>query len=275
MELIPLNCFYQNGKFVYFDQEFVKTNYPAKYALFRAIHYIYGFTMRADKYIPLEYFKEKYEMTELWDIFLQEEKYFLDKVRKHDAHKRFYEWARCDGKRMQQNVNRLNHDSFPAAVYQPAQALKSVECKAAERMESQKPYKIGYVPGVYDLFHVGHLNLIRRSKERCDYLIVGVLTDELVEHFKHKRPYIPYEERAAVVAAIREVDEVVPVDFSNTRKIDAWHMYHYDCHFSGNDHGADWASDMKMLQEVGSNMEFFPYTQGTSSTQIKQRMKEA
>lgn len=275
MELIPLNCFYQNGEFIYFDQEFVKTDYPAKYALFRAIHYIYGFTMRAGKYIPIEYFKEKYEMTELWDIFLQEEKRFLDEVRKHEAHKMFYQWAHCDSKRMQQNVDRLNHDSFPAAVYQPAQTLKSVERKVAEGTESGKPYKIGYVPGVYDLFHVGHLNLIRRSKERCDYLIVGVLTDELVEHFKHKRPYIPYEERAAVVAAIREVDEVVPVDFSNTRKIDAWHMYHFDCHFSGNDHGADWASDMKMLQEVGSNMEFFPYTQGTSSTQIKQRMKEA
>ena len=123
------------------------------------------------------------------------------------------------------------------------------------------------------MFHVGHLNLIRRSKERCEHLIVGVLTDELVQHFKGKKPYIPYEERAAIIAAIREVDEVVPVDFNNTWKMDAWNMYHYDCHFSGNDHGPEWAKELEKLRAVGSNMEFFEYTQGTSSTQIKQEMK--
>ena len=133
-------------------------------------------------------------------------------------------------------------------------------------------YKVGYLAGVFDLFHVGHLNLIRRSKQRCEHLIVGVLTDELVEHFKHKRPHIPYEQRAAVVAAIREVDEVVAVDFHNTKKIDAWNLYHFDCHFSGNDHGPDWDRDLAQLRAVGSNMEFFEYTQGISSTQIKKQL---
>lgn len=134
---------------------------------------------------------------------------------------------------------------------------------------SGKPYKIGYVPGVFDLFHVGHLNLLRNAKSRCEYLIAGVLTDELVEHFKNRRPVIPYEQRAAVVEAVKYVDRVVPVDFSNTRKIDAWNRYHYDCHFSGNDHGADWYEDFKSLKEVGSNMEFFEYTSATSTTQIR------
>ncbi len=134
-----------------------------------------------------------------------------------------------------------------------------------------KPYEIGYVPGVFDLFHVGHLNLLRRSKSRCEFLIAGVLTDELVEYFKKRRPVVPYEQRAAVVSAISYVDRVVPVDFTNTYKIDAWKKYHFDCHFSGNDHGADWTLDLQQLREVGSNMEFFQYTRATSSTQIKEK----
>lgn len=134
----------------------------------------------------------------------------------------------------------------------------------------KKAYKVGYVPGVYDLFHVGHLNLIERCKARCEYLIVGVLTDELVEFYKNKRPYIPYEERARIVAALKDVDQVVPVDFKNTDKMDAWNLYHYDCHFSGSDHGSDWDEVCAKLRDVGSNMEFFPYTEGTSSTQLKE-----
>lgn len=135
--------------------------------------------------------------------------------------------------------------------------------------EMGKPYKIGYVPGVFDLFHVGHLNLLRNSKRRCEFLIAGVLTDELVEHFKGRKPLIPYEQRAAIVSAINFVDRVVPVSFDNTVKIDAWKRYHFDCHFSGNDHGADWMEDLRQLREVGSNMEFFQYTKATSSTKIR------
>lgn len=149
-----------------------------------------------------------------------------------------------------------------------------VEGKGQEETGQPKPYAIGYVPGVFDLFHVGHLNLLRNSKGRCEYLIAGVLTDELVEHFKHRRPVIPYAQRAAIVSAISFVDRVVPVDFSNTRKIDAWKRYHFDCHFSGNDHGADWDEDLRQLREVGSNMEFFAYTSATSSTEIRNRQEE-
>lgn len=272
MELIPLNCFYQNEEFIYFDQEFVRENYPAKYALFRAIHYIYCFTERASEYIPLSYFQERYKMKELWPIFQREENRFLDDVRKREAHKAFYKWAYPDKAKMQKNVDRLNSATPQVKVYQ-LEAKKTNPEKNV--LSGEKPYKIGYVPGVFDLFHVGHLNLIRRSKQRCEHLIVGVLTDELVEHFKHKRPHISYEQRAAVVAAIREVDEVVAVDFHNTKKIDAWNLYHFDCHFSGNDHGPDWKRDLEQLLAVGSNMEFFEYTQGVSSTQIKQQLAES
>ena len=119
---------------------------------------------------------------------------------------------------------------------------------------------------------MGHLNLLRRSKSQCEYLIAGVLTDELFEHFKKRKPVIPYEQRAAIVSAVSYVDRVVPVDFSNTYKIDAWKRYHYDCHFSGNDHGADWTRDLEQLREVGADMEFFEYTTATSSTAIRGKM---
>lgn len=141
-------------------------------------------------------------------------------------------------------------------------------------MENKK-YQKGYVPGVFDLFHIGHLNLIRRAQEQSEYLIAGVLSDELVEHFKGKKPYIPFEERSAIVAAIQGVDEVVKVDFSNTVKMDAWEMYHYDAYFSGNDHEDEWEEEQRQLQAVGSDIVYLPYTQSTSSTKIKQQIQES
>lgn len=139
---------------------------------------------------------------------------------------------------------------------------------------SDKKYQIGYVPGVFDLFHVGHLNLINRCAEVSEYLIAGVLTDELVMHFKKKKPSIPFEQRFAIVQAIKGVDEVVKVDFSNTVKMDAWKLYHYDAYFSGSDHGHEWDEEKKALQEVGSDIVFFPYTQSISSTKLKEQLTE-
>ena len=85
---------------------------------------------------------------------------------------------------------------------------------------------IGYTTGVYDMFHIGHLNIIRRAKEQCDFLIVGVSTDELVQHDKNKTPVIPFEERAAIVAALKYVDQVVPQTDKN--KVHAWEKYHFN-----------------------------------------------
>lgn len=143
------------------------------------------------------------------------------------------------------------------------------------RMQNEKRYKKGYVPGVFDLFHIGHLNLIRRAKEQSEYLMAGVLSDELVVHFKGKKPYIPFEERIAIVGAIQGVDETVKVDFSNTVKMEAWKLYHYDAYFSGNDHQDEWEREQRELQAVGSDIVYLPYTQSTSSTMIKQQIQES
>ncbi len=133
----------------------------------------------------------------------------------------------------------------------------------------QKSYGVGYVPGAFDLFHAGHLNLLRNAKTCCEYLIAGVLTDELYEYFKHKKCVIPFEQRYAIVDACRFVDRTVPVDFSNTRKIDAWNLYHFDCHFSGDDHVGLWDKDMEELAQVGATMKFFKYSRANSSSNIR------
>lgn len=135
-----------------------------------------------------------------------------------------------------------------------------------------KEYKIGYVAGVFDLFHIGHLNLIRRAKEKCEYLIVGVLTDELVVHFKGQKPYIPFEERKEIIGALKYVDKAVGVNMDNIDKMAAWELYKFDCLFSGDDYvnNETWMIDKKRLNQVGSDIQFFGYTKSTSSTQIKE-----
>lgn len=136
-----------------------------------------------------------------------------------------------------------------------------------------KKYKLGYTTGVFDLFHVGHLNILRRAKEQCEHLIVAVSTDEVVESYKHKKPVIPFEERRAIVEAIRYVDEVVPQ--TSMDKFAAWEKYHFDAIF----HGDDWkGSSMydeieRKLNAVGCDMVFLPHTDGTSSTLLTQKLQ--
>ncbi|MCD7771867.1 MAG: adenylyltransferase/cytidyltransferase family protein [Oscillospiraceae bacterium] len=129
-----------------------------------------------------------------------------------------------------------------------------------------KKYKVGYTTGVFDMFHVGHLNILRRAKEQCEYLIVGVSTDEVVQAYKNKHPIVCYEDRVAIVEAIKYVDQVVPQ--TSMDKMKAWEEYHFDVLF----HGSDWQnSDMynKIIDEfneVGVDVVFLPHTSGVSST---------
>ena len=134
-----------------------------------------------------------------------------------------------------------------------------------------EPIKVGYTTGVYDLFHIGHLNLLRKAKAQCDYLIVGVSTDELVS-YKHKQAVIPFEERREIVAAIKYVDEIVTQE--NMNKMEAWEKYHFDVMFVGDDwKGTDkWNKIEADLNAVGAEVVYFPYTKGTSSTLINETL---
>lgn len=137
-----------------------------------------------------------------------------------------------------------------------------------------KKYKIGYTTGVFDMFHIGHLNILKNAKAQCDFLIVGVSTDENVISYKHKEPTICYKERAEIVGAIKYVDMVVPQE--NMDKFAAWEKYRFNAIF----HGDDWkGSSMyteieSKLKSVGCDMVFLPHTDGISSTIIKDKINK-
>ena len=128
MELIPLNCFYreETDEFLYFDQEFIRENYPAKYVLFRAIHYIYCFTPGAEKACPLESLKARYSMEDTWEIYRQEETRFLDEVRNREQYSQFYRLARVDRKRLAENAKRLASEEETVAEYKISHKMKQI-----------------------------------------------------------------------------------------------------------------------------------------------------
>ena len=141
--------------------------------------------------------------------------------------------------------------------------------------EEQKPYQIGLLMGVFDMFHIGHLNLIRRAKERCEYLRVGVLSDELVKKFKDKYPVIPLDERMEILEAICYVDEVVEINDDPSRIIE-WNRRPFDCFFSGDDYRGNtyWDWEQGELRKLGADIEFFPYTQKQSTTKIRKKLEK-
>lgn len=135
-----------------------------------------------------------------------------------------------------------------------------------------KKYKVGYTTGVFDMFHIGHLNILRRAKEQCDYLIVGVSTDELVKEYKNKVPVVPFEERCEIVQAIDCVDKVVPQE--NRDKFLAWKNIGFDVMFVGD----DWKGKALFVEveaefkKVGVDVVYFPYTKDTSSTILREKL---
>ncbi len=133
---------------------------------------------------------------------------------------------------------------------------------------------IGYTTGVYDMFHIGHLNILRRAKERCDYLIVGVSTDELVQKEKNKTPVIPWEERAEIIKSIRYVDEVVPQPDKD--KLAAWERYRFDKMFVGSDWEGtpQWKKFEEQFAPLGVEIVYLPHTDGVSSTKLTNYIKK-
>jgi glycerol-3-phosphate cytidylyltransferase len=137
-----------------------------------------------------------------------------------------------------------------------------------------KKYKIGYTTGVFDLFHIGHLNILKRAKEQCEYLIVGVSTDEVVETYKHKKPVIPFHERCEIVEAIKYVDKVVPQE--DMDKLRAVKSICADAVFVGSDWKGtpSWIEYEKQFAEVGCEVVYLDHTDGISSTILRERMNQ-
>lgn len=137
------------------------------------------------------------------------------------------------------------------------------------RVSSKTQTVVGYLSGTFDLFHVGHLNLLRRAKEQCDYLIVSVHDSGA---WKGKETYIPYEERKAIVSSIKYVDEVVE-DYRED--CDAWDVYHYDKLFVGSDYkGTERFNRYEEMFKDKVEIVYFPYTKGTSSTQLREAISK-
>ena len=133
---------------------------------------------------------------------------------------------------------------------------------------------VGFTSGVFDMFHIGHLNILRRAKGQCDYLIVGVSTDETVQSYKHKIPVIPFEQRAAIVGALKCVDEVVPQ--TTMDKMEMWKSKHFDVMF----HGDEWrGTDLynryeEEFEKVGVRIVYLPHTEGISSSILREKIKK-
>lgn len=129
---------------------------------------------------------------------------------------------------------------------------------------------VGYVPGGFDMLHIGHLNILRASRQRCDRLVVGVTTDEALLEMKGRGPVVPHHERMEIVAQLRFVDDVV-TDYSSDKRV-AWHAHPFDVLFKGD----DWQDTIKgfrlelELSEVGARVIYLPYTPSTSSTMLRE-----
>lgn len=168
------------------------------------------------------------------------------------------------------------------SIYNPAKSYEMPRKTVAEITSddnlkaTSKKYHTGYVAGVFDLFHVGHVNILKRAKEQCDHLIVGVVSDEQVMKSKKTMPHYKFEDRLELVNACKYVDEayMIPIDRAGTE--DAYEMYRFDAQFSGSDYENDphWLSAREFLRQRGSDLIFFSYTEGISTTKIKEELRK-
>lgn len=140
-------------------------------------------------------------------------------------------------------------------------------------MKSKGGTIIGYTSGVYDLFHIGHLNLLKNAKGMCDKLVVGVTVDKLVE-YKHKRSVIPFAERIEIVRSIKYVDAAIPQEDLDKYKM--WEKLHFDVLFVGDDwfKHPRWKAMEAKFKKVGVRVVYFPYTKGTSSTILNEALQK-
>lgn len=376
-----INCFYIDGEFVLFDQEFAIEHCPINFSIFRLIWGFHFNDVDKNKLIPIGELWKRYGLDKKLEYWQKMDHEFIDGVRNDDDLRAYHAKYRADLGAVFANRQRMNYTideyrkkfidifadadqkkivlfgsgkfaekymaiyakDYPAyavidnnesrwgkeisgvKIQSPAilQEFDSSEYKiliciknfttVARQLENmgiadyaifdsnmdyprklkeiemgsravedsnvsteKKRYHVGYVAGVFDMFHVGHLNLIRKAKEQCDYLIVGVVSDEGVYRQKKKYPIIPIEDRVEVLESVRYVDqvEVLPLEYSSIR--DAYKMFHFDAQFSGDDHGesANWDAEREYLREHGSDLVFIKYTEKVSSTKLREKLTE-
>ena len=378
IDLIPLNSFYIDEKFVFYDQEFCIKNCPFNVILARAITTLYVGNEELNKFLPKDELYSRYGLLKDKSKWISMELDFLDKLRKEKELKKYHDETRRKNLTVNANRQRLNFSTeayqrifidifnnadtrklilfgsgsytkrfielysmdyeinaildnnqekwgkkinnveiqspnilknFNSGEYKIIICIKKytsvirqledmgifeysifdpnnnyprkrrpivAESTDISQSTSKKKYHVGYIAGVFDLFHIGHLNMFKRAKEQCDYLIVGIVTDEGVRKYKEVEPFVPFEERVEMVKSCRYVDEVVkiPVDFGST--IDAWKLHHFDVQFSGSDYvnDANWLANKEFLERHGADLVFFSYTQSTSSTKLKKLINE-
>lgn len=373
IDLVPLNAFYMEGKYLFYDQEFYMENYPVNVIVMRMVDLIYRGHPELEKILPREFFLERYGLLKNRDQLMQYSANFMVWLRNLDILREFRMETEQDAGTLNANRLAMNYSAgeykrlfvdildglenrklilFGSGKYaykfielfgdeydiemlldndeghwgncvggirvaapkelagMDAEEYKTIICiknyvpvlKQIKEMgvkhygiytlEFERPreellkgrrisgpecggikkkYHIGYVAGVFDLFHIGHLNLLRRAKEQCDYLIVGVVSDEGVRKNKHTEPFIHFEERLEMVRACKYVDEAVKIPLIYCDTADAYRKFRFDVQFSGSDyeHSVAWLNKQAFLRSRGSEMVFFPYTESTSSTKIK------
>lgn len=378
-DLVPLNSFYAEGRFVFFDQEFSYANFPANAVIYRMIASFYAGNEELKKILPEEELFARYGLLEHLDVWRSMDKDFIAALRNFEALAEQRSKSLRDPEIMMANRHRMNYSDadYQQHIVEPllqadtrklflfgsgryarrflesygeyyevhaildnqeskwGTALNGIEIHAPEFLQQfshgeykvlicvqdyssianqlkdmgiseygifdpgkvyprprksnvlpagnqsgssveGKKYHVGYVAGVFDLFHIGHLNVFRRAKEQCDYLIVGVVSDRQVREGKKVEPFVPFEERLEMVKSCRYVDEAHEIPFEHPDTDMAWKLYHFDVQFSGSDYEHDpvWLKKKEWLEERGSTMVFFPYTQSTSSTRLKKLIEE-
>ncbi len=133
---------------------------------------------------------------------------------------------------------------------------------------------IGYTAGAFDMFHIGHLNLLRQAKEHCEFLVVGVNSDQLIQEYKNKKTVISEEERRDIVESIRCVDKAVIV--TSLDKMEAWEKYKFDVLFIGDDWKGNerWIKTEEEMKKVGVKVIYLSRTKGISSTELREKLNQ-